>query len=51
LNISEATVRRHLRTLEQQVFDLLGIEPSRGRLRLWTRRHFDCCTRMVQTMI
>lgn len=48
---SEATMRRHLAHLKQQIFDFIELEENTPLLNHWTRRHFPCCTKNAQEMI
>ncbi len=49
--VTEATVRRHVGDLVQQVFDATELPSDRAKLQAWTRRHFACCTQAAAEMI
>lgn len=48
---SESTIIRSRRKTGEVVFDLTEIEGTPERLRLWSERHWKCCTAGAHEMI
>ncbi len=51
LEVTPATVRRHVADLCHRVLDLTDVPPERDKLRTWTTEHLSCCTLCVKEMI
>ena len=51
LGCSEPTILRVRRKAMEDVFDLTEIDGTPERLRLWTERHWACCTAAAREMI
>lgn len=48
---SEATIQRARKGTVAEVFDFTELTGTAALLRLWTERHWTCCTAGVQEMI
>ena len=48
---SESTISRKRQKLTQEVFDFTGLAGTPQLLRLWSERHWTCCTAGMQEMI
>ncbi len=51
MQVTAATVRRHVADLCHKVFDLTDIPQEREKLRTWAGEHFACCIPLVKEMI
>lgn len=51
MEVTAATVRRHVADLCHGVFDLTEIPQDRNMLRTWAGEHLDCCMPLVREMI
>jgi hypothetical protein len=51
MDVTPATVRRHVADMCHRVFDLTEIPQEREKLKVWAGEHLDCCVPLVKEMI
>lgn len=51
MDVTPATVRRHVAEVCHRVFETTEIPPERDKLRAWIAPHLTCCIPLVHEMI
>ena len=51
IDMTSATVRRHVAGLCHRIFDATDVPAERDKLRTWIEHHAGCCSPLVREMI